>query len=59
VYFAYCYPYTYTDLMQDIYEIEQDPARRSICARRTLCKTLAGVDCEMLTVTEKGDFEVM
>ena len=24
-----------------------------------MCKTLAGVDCEILTVTEKGDFEVM
>ena len=59
VYFAYCYPYTYTDLMQDIHEIESEPERRAICSRKTLCKTLAGVDCEILTVTEKADFEVM
>ena len=59
VYFAYAVPYTYSDLLDDIYEIESDAARRAICSRKTLCKTLAGVDCEMLTVTEKGDFETM
>ena len=59
VYFSYCYPYTYSDLNQDIQEIESDPERRAICSRKTLCKTLAGVDCEILTVTEKADFEVM
>lgn len=45
--------------MSDIYEIEKDTERRKICTRKTMCKTLAGVDCEILTVTEKGDFEVM
>ena len=59
VFFAYCFPYTYTDLMHDIYEIESDPARRAICSRKTLCKTLAGNDCEVLTITEKGDFAAM
>jgi hypothetical protein len=59
VYFAFASPYTYSDLLQDIYEIESDTARRAICQRKTLCKTLAGVDCEMLTVSEKGDFETM
>ena len=59
VYFAYCYPYTYTDLMHDIYEIESDPARRAVCVRKTLCKTLAGNDCDVLTITEKSDFESM
>lgn len=59
VFFAFASPYTYSDLLQDIYEIESDTARRAICQRKTLCKTLAGVDCEMLTVSEKGDFETM
>jgi cytosolic carboxypeptidase protein 2/3 len=27
--------------------------------RKTLCKTLSGVDCEILTITAKGDFETM
>ena len=59
VYFAYAIPYTYSDLLEDIYEIESDAARRAICQRKTLCKTLAGVDCDILTVTEKGDYETM
>jgi murein tripeptide amidase MpaA len=45
--------------MSDIYEIESDPARRVICTRRTLCKTIAGLDCEMLTITEKGEYQEM
>ena len=31
VYFAFCYPYTYTDLINDLNEIELDPAKREIC----------------------------
>ena len=45
--------------MQDIYEIESDPAKRAICARKTLVKSLAGVDVDVLTITEKGDFQAM
>lgn len=45
--------------MQDIYEIESDPLRKAICSRKTLARSLAGVDCDMLTVTEKADFEEM
>ena len=59
VYFAYAFPYTYQDMMSDIYEIEQDKQRREIMSRRTLCKTLGGIDCEMLTITEKGDYAEM
>jgi len=59
VYFAYSTPYTYQDLMTDIYEIEGDSRRREICSRKTLCKTLAGVDCEQLTITEKGEYAEM
>lgn len=45
--------------MQDIYDIESDPAKRAICARKTLTKSLAGVDVDCLTITEKGDFQAM
>lgn len=51
VYFAYCFPYTYSDLINDLNEIELDPAKREICQRKTLCKTLSGQDCEILTIT--------
>ena len=57
VYFAYCFPYTYSDLMSDLSEIEMDPARREICQRKTLCKTISGQDVDILTITQKGDIK--
>ena len=57
VFFAYCYPYTYSDLQNEILAIETDPSRRAICSRKVLCKTLAGNDCEILTITEKSSYE--
>jgi murein tripeptide amidase MpaA len=50
VYFAHCYPYTYTDLCDQIKKIctyqNKDKIRRTV-----LCKSLAGNDVEMLIVT--------
>ncbi len=57
VFFAYCYPYTYSDLMEDIMTIEQDPARNALISRKTLCKTLGGVDCEYLTITSRDKMD--
>jgi murein tripeptide amidase MpaA len=57
VYFAFCYPYTYSDLMQDLNEIELDTGRRETMQRKVLCKTLSGQDCEVLTITQKGDLK--
>jgi cytosolic carboxypeptidase protein 2/3 len=51
VFFSYCYPYSYTDLNNDIAAIEQDLGRRKFIQRGILCKTLAGVDCQLLTIT--------
>jgi hypothetical protein len=51
VYFAFCFPYSYSDLQSDLMEIEMDPARREICQRKTLCKTISGQDCDILTIT--------
>jgi hypothetical protein len=59
VYFAYAVPYTYSDLSNDLFELEQDPRRRQIFSRKVMCKTLGGNDCEVLTITEKGDLERM
>lgn len=52
VFFAYCYPYTYTDLVTDLNAIERDPRRRKFMNRQVLCKTIAGVACELFTVTD-------
>jgi hypothetical protein len=59
VYFAYSCPYTYSDLMQDLYDLESDPLRRRLFTRKVLCKTLAGNDCEVLTISEKCELEKM
>ena len=59
VYFAYCYPYTYTDLLEDLGKIMQDPIKASFTKRQTLCDTLAGNKCEILTITAKTNPETM
>ena len=48
VFMAHCYPYTYTDLQLYIRDLELDPVKRKRFRRRTLCKTLAGNNCDCL-----------
>ena len=50
VYFAYCYPYTYSDCQKHLNKI-CTYANRDKVRRATLCKTLAGNDCDMLIIT--------
>ncbi|CAG9326951.1 unnamed protein product [Blepharisma stoltei] len=49
VYFAYAYPYTYTDLLEYLSDIEQN---NEILRINPLCQTLGGNICKMLTITE-------
>ena len=51
MYFAHCYPYTYTDLSEDLSKLERTCSH--IMTRATLCRTLAGNRCEYLTITNK------
>lgn len=55
VYFAYTYPYTYSDLQADLARIAADPLRAAVCRQRTACRTLAGNACPLLTVTNFSD----
>eukprot|EP00747_Dinoflagellata_sp_TGD_P064225 gnl/TRDRNA2_/TRDRNA2_153809_c1_seq1.p1 gnl/TRDRNA2_/TRDRNA2_153809_c1~~gnl/TRDRNA2_/TRDRNA2_153809_c1_seq1.p1 ORF type:complete len:878 (-),score=143.06 gnl/TRDRNA2_/TRDRNA2_153809_c1_seq1:50-2368(-) len=55
VYFAHCYPYTYTDLQKDLLLMEQDPAMARRFRRRKLCETLAGNACDLVTITSFTD----
>ena len=48
---AFSQPYTYTDLRNDLKQIENNPQRFKYVTRETLCYTLAGTPCELLTIT--------
>lgn len=53
VYFTHCFPYTYSDLQDDLTKIEKDPYTQNFFYRNTLCRSLAGNKVEFLTVTSK------
>ena len=55
--FAYSVPYSYSDLRNDLFEIESNEARSQNFARKVLCKTLAGEECEVLTITSRDNIE--
>ena len=50
-YFAYCHPYTYTDLQNYLCKLEMDERKSRSFRRSVLCKTIAGNNCDVLTVT--------
>ena len=52
VYFAMCYPYTYTEQCRHLDAIEAHPLRTRHVRRELLAHTLAGNACEMLWVTD-------
>ncbi|KAE9027256.1 hypothetical protein PF011_g2147 [Phytophthora fragariae] len=51
-YFAHCYPYTYTRLQRFMLSMQKDPERRNTFKRRVMCKTIAGNNCDLLTITD-------
>lgn len=53
VYFSYSIPYTYTDLKNDIVRLEKDPQRAQYMIINTLCKTLSGIECPVVTITSR------
>ena len=57
LYLAHCYPYTYSDLMQDLLDLESDPFVARIMSRKALCLSIGGNRCELLTITAPGDPE--
>lgn len=52
VYFAHCFPYTYSRLQRYLLSLQKDPTRSRHLKMRTLCKTIAGNNCDMLTITD-------
>lgn len=53
VYFAYSQPYSYSDLVDELSEIEK--MKLDYVSRNTLCRTLAGNKCEYLTITTRSN----
>jgi len=59
VFFAYTHPYTYTDLVEYLDKLEDDESKNKYFVRSTLCRTVAGNKCEVLTITHNKKPEVL
>jgi hypothetical protein len=55
VFFAYSPPYTLTMLRQFLHEVAKDTTKAPFLRRSVLCKTLGGLDCDHLSIS---NFEV-
>ena len=53
VYFAHCFPYTYTHLQEYLHDLEQNERLASMMHRKLLCTTLVGNRCDLLIITER------
>ena len=54
IYISHCYPYTYTNLRRHVQAFANLPQIHKILRVETLCRTIAGNNCYILTIT---DFE--
>ncbi|CAD8208043.1 unnamed protein product [Paramecium pentaurelia] len=54
VYFAHSYPYTYTNLLEFLNTILDNPEKNQYMSRKSLCTTLGGNTCEVLTITSNS-----
>jgi hypothetical protein len=50
-YFTFCHPYTYTDLQRYLIAAQSDERKTKRFRRTTLCNTIAGNACDLLTIT--------
>lgn len=57
VYFAYCYPYTYSELQEYLDTLEARQETYNFVTRKMLCRTIAGNRCDYLTITNPGEVE--
>lgn len=55
VFFAHCYPYTYKDLNDYLDGLTGNSEMKSIIRVNSLCKTLAGNVCPIVTITQGVD----
>jgi ribosomal protein L32 len=57
VFFAYSLPFFYSQLQKLLDYYETTPERSQFIHRKTLCRSLGGNNCDMLTITNKGTLE--
>lgn len=50
-YFSHCFPYTYSQLLSYLSRLEHDTLKSHYISRETLCYTVAGNCCPLLTIT--------
>ena len=55
VYFAHTFPYTYTDLQLSLCRMEQKYHHSGFFHQRTLCETLAGNSCDIISISERSE----
>lgn len=53
--FCYCVPYSYSRMLKDLDELEQDSYKKNIVHRSRLCFSLSGVEVPVLTVTNPSN----
>ena len=53
IYFAYCFPYTFTMLQNFLREVNLQQKDSDIFKESVLCKSLSGVDVPFLTITSR------
>ncbi|CAK9010994.1 Cytosolic carboxypeptidase 1 (ATP/GTP-binding protein 1) (Nervous system nuclear protein induced by axotomy protein 1 homolog) [Durusdinium trenchii] len=51
VFIAYCFPYGVTNLNRDLEELAARPVAASRMRRDELCRTVGGISCPLLTIT--------
>jgi hypothetical protein len=51
VYFAHCYPYTYSMLNTYLARLQADPKKRNRLRVKPLCQTIAGNNVDLITIT--------
>ena len=54
VYFAHCYPYTFSDHLHYMTLLEEDKKISKFMRRRVLCNTILGNRCDLITITNRG-----
>ena len=50
-YLAHCYPYRYSDMVEDLANIRADPVRSKCFSQKVLCHSLAGNEVPLITIT--------